>query len=133
MTRFLAFRDRVRTREERYGWLFPAIAPLCIAAVVFATLIIPVIAHWDAVDAIEKRGGKVTMSSGYIPTLGLRMAMFAEAKRIELHGPRINDELLRRAGHLRGLEEIELVDTKVTDDALKRFQRAHPHVIVTRL
>jgi len=130
--RFLAFRDRVRTREERYGWLFPVLAPLCLAGAVFASMIIPVIAHWDAVDAIEQRGGRIAMTHGYIPALGMRMAMFAEAQRVQLTGPRVDDDLLDRAGHLRGLKEVHLHGTGVTDEAIDRFQRAHPRVVVHR-
>jgi len=132
LQRFLTFRDRVRTQEERYGWLFPVLAPLCLAGAIFASMIIPVIAHWDAVDAIEQRGGKIAMTHGYIPALGMRMAMFAEAQRVELTGPRVDDDLLDYAGHLRGLREVRLHATAVTDEAIERFRRAHPHVTVHR-
>ena len=131
--RLRTFRRRVRRREARYGWLFPLLGPVCLAMVVLTTGLITVIGHWDAVDLIEQRGGKVTMDTGYIRALRMRVPMFAEARSVELVGRAFDDESLQIAGNLRGLREVRLLGTRISDTALARFARDHPQVAVVRL
>lgn len=128
--RFRVLQERARTRERQYGWLFPAIVPLCLGAMMFASLIIPVIAHWDAVDEIDKAGGRIVMGHAYLPVLKIRMPVFSAARRVELAGPDVTDDLLHAAGNLRGLDHLELTGTNVTAEALARFKRDHPQVTV---
>jgi hypothetical protein len=128
--RFRAMQERARTRERQYGWLFPAIVPLCLGAMMFASLIIPVIAHWDAVDEIDKAGGRIVMSSAYLPVLNIRMPVFSAARRVELAGPDVSDDLLVAAGNLRGLDHLVLSATSITEQAIVRFRQNHPHVTV---
>ena len=133
LTRFTSFRDRVKTRERQYGWLFPAIVPLCLGAAIFASTMIPVIAHWDAVDVIENAGGRVKMTPAFLPLINIRMPVFSEARAVELVGNDIDDQVFKLAGNLRGLERIEISSTRVTEQAIERFRKTHPDVAIVRL
>ena len=131
--RFLAFRDRVHEAERPYGWLFPALSPFCVIAAVCATLMIPVIGHWEAVQRIEAAGGHVQSTSAYLPALGVRVPLLAEAPRVELRGSGFDDQDLKLLEHLRGLHEVWLTNTRISSQAIDRLRQDHPQLTVRRL
>lgn len=130
--RFLVYRRRAHEREERYGWLFPVLAPFVAIVVIGATLSLPVMAHWRAVSVLRNNGGMLLYHTPNTYHL-LPDTLLVEVERVSLTGRHMHDEMLEYVAALRGLEEVHLTDTSITQDAIDTLKRNRPRVTVIKL
>lgn len=126
-------RRRARNAERSYGWLFPVIAPFCAIAVVFITMAVPLVAHWQAVREVDAMGARVVYGSAAgTGWFGVPDAILTEVERIELTGTQADDSIVDRLEHIRGLDTVVLGDANISDQAIERLQRRRPQLVVTR-
>ena len=90
---------------------------------------------------IEELGGKGVWESDMVvvslANTGVRdgdLALFDDFPDVEildLSKNRLTDDCLRHLNHLESLEELILIDTSISADAIAQFRTAHPKVNIT--
>jgi hypothetical protein len=97
-------------------------------------------AAWDRIEALGGEGvwddDLVIVSMANTGIIDDDLALFCDfpfVQTLDLSHTLVGDNGLVHLNELRALEELVLVDTKISKVALKAFQREHPTVrIVTR-
>jgi hypothetical protein len=57
--------------------------------------------------------------------------IFRRVTKVSLFGPEYKNDLLPHLGKFSDLQELDLVETSISDDDLATWKEQHPRVVVT--